>query len=589
MKRTVLISLVLFSIAVAVILILWLKKDRLTEKVPPSVRDPHEVTLATQAFLREPTLPLSVSPDGSRFLMQTQDTTGYSLFLFDRKSQTQKGIIQTGPRPRLVSWSPDGNMISFSTDGGKSQYQLFIWDLVSLKILRPKVPTTRIVTQVKWSPTSRFLTHVTERAGQPRRLFRVEAKDGALPIEVAPDITPKASMAWSPDESAIATVKSRTAFAVTIVPFHGQERDISFEVGSEIRDLTFSPNGQELLLTVRRKEDEYFRLGKANLTTGTIHVLPPPSAEGDVLQPMFLPNGRGIVYRVYTSTEKQIHFCNPDGEMCRLLGPPQAQFTPWVISPDSQRLFISQQYPRLVFEVDLASGKYTPIYNTPPPEGVGANGGRLDIPSFDGLNMPLHLRQAKPVPGMSPALFIHILGAIGKESSPPWDNKTQYLFERGISTLKVYVRGKAGFGRKWLDAPGGTQGRVKDILAAIDYAIQVLHFPADRIVLFGHSDGAVLAAKATAAGATIRGLVISSMLRDPDPVPPVKPRCVIAFQGSQDSLSPENARVEIERILGPNTTREPCGKLQAIEGEAHELERAESWAEVFAAIITTLK
>jgi dipeptidyl aminopeptidase/acylaminoacyl peptidase len=588
MNKTAIALIGFLPHAVSASLFNWPAHAEGPPRLPASARDPKEVRRATEAFLSEPAIPLNISPDGSRLLMQREDPSGYSLVLIDQKTMRTIATTHTGARPRLTSWSPDGGKIAYATDRGGAEYQLWLWDLETRRVLRPQVPTTHIVTQAKWSSGGRFLTHVVEHKNE-RVLFRVEAKDGAMPIQVARELTPKASIAWSPDGTAIATVSSAAPFALTIVDPSGRARRIPFEDGAEIRDVAYSPDGRALLVTVRRKVDQHFGLALVELRKGTIQVMPAPPVVGDVVAPVFLPGGKGVIYRVYPGNDKLIFACDRDGSRCRRLGPDTGQVTPWAVSPDGRTLFVGQLQPRAVHQIDIATGEAIPIFEAPPPEGVGKDGGRLNVSSFDGLEIPIHVRLAKPVPGIEPALLVQVLGGIGKESPAPWDGKAQYLYQRGISVLKIYVRGKAGFGRKWQDAPGGGAARVKDVLTVLDYATRVLKISPGRIVLFGHSDGALLAAKAAAADAPIGALVISSMVKDTEPTPPKKNRCVVAFHGSQDRLLPERARSEIESVVGTNATREPCGRFQVLEGEAHELERAESWGEVFAAIVTALK
>jgi dipeptidyl aminopeptidase/acylaminoacyl peptidase len=565
--------------------------------------EPHyaqsEVALAAKAIAAEAPIPLSVSTDATRILLQGRTVSGFRLLVWDRSLRRSVASKIVGDRPRLTAWSPDNRWVAFFEDTGGAAYRLYFWDVVSGKTKQANAPPTRIVTQTVWAPTGDRATFVQEMLDDSRDLYWVSLQDSATPLPLVYGIAAKAGIAWSPDAKYVATVRASDSIAITVADLNGITRRIvprlqnthvadSSSTG-QVRDVGWSLDGKRLLATIQNAKTRQFDVVELDAKSGIAQRVG-TQLKADASSPFFLPHNRGFVYRVSTGSGKEVVACSRSARSCRTLGEANSQTVPWAVHRSGDSIYLSELAPRraiLVAPVNV--GPTIPIYVTPT-DTVPNRNGRVDIRASDGVVLPLYLRRAgKPIGGKR-ALFIQVMGGLGKESPPPWDSKTDFLNAAGIDVMKAYYRGKAGFGDALLNARGGDSARVEDVLSAWRFAIHDLGVDPQRTVIFGHSDGAVLAAEAAAREPRIGGVVLTAMLSaDSVRSRSYRARCAVAFHGSDDPMSPERGKSEIQKVLGIGAVTEPCGHFEVLPREAHEIERAESWAKVYASVVRIIE
>ena len=218
-------------------------------------------------------------------------------------------------------------------------------------------------------------------------------------------------------------------------------------------------------------------------------------------------------------------------------------------------------------------------------------GERIDVPGPGGV-VPAYLWRAPDGASAVPAAVIRVHGGPEAQFFRVWEVGTELLASAGYHVIELNYRGSTGYGATFERDPAGHAGRVADVRAAGEWAVQALGVPSARVFLFGQSYGAAVAAEAAAAdGRAIGGVVLVSLVGE-EPLRPRReaaPAHVLAFHGENDYLlSPAEARRVITGILGEHTFERPTAGWRVLADEPHAYTRMRSWAEVYAAVLELL-
>lgn len=552
---------------------------------------PASISAAAAALSEGFPAPVNLSPDGTLMLFREPAARGSRLLVRDRRSD--RVVVRHDWAAAHVSptWRRDNQVISFLADSaGDEHYRLYLLDVVRGRLRRPEAPATTWAHPAKWEPDGSHLAYLLRRDSQ--RLLQLLVLDTSrdVPARVlVTHVVPRTGFAWSPDGTRIATITQHLRRAVTITSLDGGERHLYTGNLGQHRDLAWSGDGQSLLVTMRRRGDQHFRLYRITVADGRIELV--PTRNGDVSNPF--AHGSVLGYHVNVDSELHLFVCGERHESCHRLGPRLASTGLFGLGPSSDTLFFvarGRLGPGRVYRASLTDGTFSPVTRLPRPVSAGVVGpARVDIPAPDGLLLPSYVWRAPRRPDRRPALVLRIHGGPAVQATQGWDSGTQYLVRAGFDVLLVNYRGSTGFGTRLEHAPGGDRARVSDILAAKEYASKHLGIPPERITLVGHSYGARLAALASAADPRETGaVVLLSMVagqsfgqrRSRN-----RPPRVWAFHGSaDDGLSPKSARTEIERVLGRDVAPGSRISLRVFEGEGHTFQHLSSNAEVYATI-----
>jgi dipeptidyl aminopeptidase/acylaminoacyl peptidase len=116
----------------------------------------------------------------------------------------------------------------------------------------------------------------------------------------------------------------------------------------------------------------------------------------------------------------------------------------------------------------------------------------LAVPSFDGLQIPLHLfiPNATSACAPRPALVL-VHGGPQEHVDPVYHNVVQFLANRGFIVVVPNVRGSTGFGKTYasLDDGGWGGAHVDDIVAVARHVAQLDFVDADNLFVAGESFG----------------------------------------------------------------------------------------------------
>jgi alpha-beta hydrolase superfamily lysophospholipase len=220
----------------------------------------------------------------------------------------------------------------------------------------------------------------------------------------------------------------------------------------------------------------------------------------------------------------------------------------------------------------------------------------MDLRPGDGPRVPVYVwRAARPRGGVRAAV-IRVHGGPAVQADRAWDRTTEYLLRNGIDVLQLNYRGSTGYGAPFERARGGDCARVRDLAAAVTLARDELGVPGERIILYGHSYGALLVAKAgRALPAPIGGVVLVSMTADADPAScgsgddSLRPKRILAYHGANDyGLSPSQARRGVASLVGGGMLQRRRVHWRVFDREGHTFHRNATWARVYADIIAVL-
>jgi dipeptidyl aminopeptidase/acylaminoacyl peptidase len=553
-----------------------------------------DVLSPTAALLKESPAIFSISPDGKQLLLRVASETAFELAVMDRASGRIVARHRTYTKQLSPSWRPDGQAIAFfSSRGGKEFFELLLWDLRTSKTQFLGVPTTPRLNGAQWAPDGNRLAYIVGAASGMRHLYVVHtSRPGSVEMAI-PYVAPKSDIAWSPDGQRVAAVSARERGTVIIAGGSGGVARVRISPGSEVRGLAWSEDSRSILATRRRKEDEFFRLVEVDLRTSRIQEV--NTGAGDVSMPRYLPRNQGLAYHVNVDSELQAYSCTGSRGSCRALGTGGGSSAIVGLSPagDSAYLiFTARAASPSMHAVALDGTGSTLVYRPPqkdPAEYVA--GQRVDIQGPDGTVIPTYVWRSRRVPGRKPTALLRVHGGPALQATRLWNASIQHAVRTGFDVIVPNYRGSTGYGAGFEHAPGGDMARVKDILAARDYAVNALGVPPGRVILYGHSYGALLVAKAAETDAAVDHVLLLSMIRDrgelsSDSRPRRRrtPVQVVAFHGTGDHLPAEDARTEIAGLLGEAAPGGARHYFRVLADEGHAFEWVGSWAEVHTAI-----
>jgi dipeptidyl aminopeptidase/acylaminoacyl peptidase len=324
---------------------------------------------------------------------------------------------------------------------------------------------------------------------------------------------------------------------------------------AEIRSVAWSEDGARLLLTIRRAADEHFGLAEVCASTGA--VLRDLRAPGDVSGPLYLPGDDGIAFHVNQDGEVGVYVCDRRCNEHRRVGPDDGTSIITGFSPRGDTAWIlhtGRISPPALVAVNLVSATMATIHEARVNAADDAvTGERIDVVSANRLRVPAYLWRAAPVPGREPAAIIRVRGGPAGQAMRGWDPAIQLLVQRGVHVISVNYRGSSGYGASYEQSPvRGHTERVADVLAARDFAERELGVAPERIVLLGHSYGALLVAEAVKREPRVTSVVLLSYVGPAGVSSDASnPRRIIAFHGEADvALPPGEARRRLEAILG---------------------------------------
>ncbi len=165
----------------------------------------------------------------------------------------------------------------------------------------------------------------------------------------------------------------------------------------------------------------------------------------------------------------------------------------------------------------------------------------LSTISADGVSIPISL----VTPSNPRGLLIKVYGSYGVSSRAEFSPEVISLTHQGIAVALAHVRGGGELGPSWhSQAKSANKARsVEDLSASISELSRMLNLPPQRVILYGRSAGAWLAAKtATLHPEKISALILEAPLLDLEKVVPNKTLPLYERERHEWGVSPKVLR-----------------------------------------------
>ncbi len=399
-----------------------------------------------------------------RCLIYAVDRSGderYRLYAVDMDTESVTPVL-TEPAGRwfVGSVSPDGRWLSLLSDrdGG-----LNVWRVsVDGGYLSPITRSGGVIGDARWSPDGRWLA-VSMARGEGAIVAIITA-DGSE-IRCVLDIAPRSVdliAAWSPCARYLAfNSDARPDASAGILDLSdGSYHWLDAETEEEC--LGFSPSGRQIL-TVRRGGEGDSLVVHDRVSGGR-------NAVGE-------PGGQ-IVFAAFTDDSTVVAVGSRDTQPPRLLRYRLGNGTPEALYPGAAE-------PREEWFVKCQDTSYY---------------------SSDGTLVPALLYTPEHhAPGTSLPAAVILHGGPGDRFHKGFDPYAQFLVGLGLVVLEPNIRGSSGFGRAHQEAIRRAWGRVDliDVLSVHGHLSTLPFVDPERIVLFGSSYGAFLAARAAASAPSL--------------------------------------------------------------------------------------
>lgn len=530
-------------------------------------------------------LAVNVSPDGKYVLTKTEQRNGFKLAVVDRTSGREVVSSFSKNTQRSLTWRPDSRTIVYQDSPGMHR-PLFVLDLESGKTRRLDVPVSQTaLPPLRWDSRGRRIAYF-QGDWQRGRLLVIDTRDDSPPVVVKNAISASCDFVWSPDGGALAVVSESMPGKVVAYDLKKSvaPSETAVEVGGEVEELAWSPDGRTILATVRGVADEHFKLVAVDVAARS-HSLK-AEAVGDIKHPVWLPDGHSFIYHVLSEGLITARLRRGDIIQGAAIGPTNGVLRVTQVSPDGLRAyarFAALTAPPTLIEIQLDDGSSLTAYSPPKADTLECpEPNFIRVKSSDGTDIPAYHWRASAGGKATRAALIVVHGGLHTQTYPTWEAPVKVMLEKGCDVIAVNYRGSSGYGQTF-EKLGSELERVEDVLATRRYAVDTLKIPPEKVYLSGISSGAGLCVNATAQGEPVGGLVLVSSVVVTAKQPPRIAQAfkVVELHGDSDiAVSAERAQTSLEQFFRGVETKVALD-FRVLDDEGHFFYKTESWAQVY--------
>ena len=539
-------------------------------------------------------IPISTSPDGKMLLYKDFDSSSFSLGI-TRWPQLKDVLRHRSLNRHLApAWSPSGDRVAYLADSlGNSLYQLHILDVESVKNIA--IPFAVAGTLgLAWSPNGERIAYLSG-FGQSLDAMTVSSTGARLPTLLARGVERNTGFAWSPEGHALALVRNDPSRRLVLVDANDGSDIWSMPLDMIVREIVWPRGCQCILFTGRDGTDEFFQLHRLDLQNLSVEGVTGAAsrvtaAVGDVvgLQVLgtttvaFQISANGLVRTVISAPSKtdiEANIRRWDGNVFVVgTGSRNQELVGTRITRDQ-----SPKVVRVNLDDFVVGNVDWPMSKVPttgrPPETVS-------IPTSDGATANGYLWKPDGSPMVGLLILVH--GGPAAHYSAAWDAAIQGVLAERFAVLALNYRGSTGFGATY-EAAGQQLGlQIYDLRGAIGFARRKLKLDSRKIVVIGHSYGALIVAEAAAVQPAViqRAVLISLPTERIRELERKKCPRIVMFHGRQDALlSAEDAKAAVSSAFGNSTCR-PLSRFAILENEGHDVRTLGSWASIYAAALS---
>jgi dipeptidyl aminopeptidase/acylaminoacyl peptidase len=536
-------------------------------------------------------VPVSFSPNERFLLRKTYNEESFTISVLDRRTGELIRNLSSPDSQLSLTWRPDSKGFAYVADHrGDRNYRLYLLSLETGQVQGLEVPIIHTAAPpLRWSPDSRYLAF--DVGGEPFCQLTVLDVGTRKPKvqHVAGGVTPKSDFEISPAGESLAFIPADSPGAITICPLAQPDKSSQcLEVcpGGEVRDLAWGSDGSTILYTARGRRDQFFKIGRVNLNSGTANEV--FRTRGDIQRPRLVPGSADIVFeaniagvnlleRLYMSRGRSRQL-SPSSCDSQILGfSPDGKFVECMIRPAEAPAYLDR-YRVGMTEPGTEQGKQK---NTRRPfdvvidREVGSNKGPVHC-SLWIPRLPMNAKFAGAV------VYVH--GGPDLQERPRWKPLIQLLMDRRILYVNVNYRGSTGFGRRY-EEEASDEVEGADVATVVGAMTSTYGVSLQQIVLLGESYGSSVTAKAlTILRKRLAGVVLVSPPNTSNDRCPAafSPGFVQAYQGVNDPLSKQfDLREMLSQTFGEDLLTRCDSLCKVVTGEGHQFRRNATWAEIY--------
>jgi dipeptidyl aminopeptidase/acylaminoacyl peptidase len=371
------------------------------------------------------------------------------------------------------------------------------------------------------------------------------------------------------------------------VTLDGAQKRVPVTEDGELRGLAWPPATDTIWTTVRTRASDHTRLVPIVPATGRTGAA--IAEEGEIVG--LAAMGTGFTYQINSDGEARAVFV-PSSAIGRrvLVGPTDGSTVLLGTSARGDTMFAvhtGRLTPPRFTELPLRSGAMRERSFATAEHQALSSSTRIDLSSADGHPAPAYLWRA-PRSGGAERLLILVHGGPRLQTMRTWYAGIQQAVREGTSVIAVNYRGSSGYGVAHEERELDLSGQLDDIKAAAEYGRAVLGIPSRRIVIWGHSHGALLVARLAASYPDVAGkFVLISLVPDDEAeaIPTSGRPEVFLFQGENDvQASPGPAVAQLRQMFGSPLLHRNV-HVSLVPEEGHNFRRLESGAQVYELVL----
>lgn len=529
---------------------------------------------------------VSVSPQNHFLLTKRRNARSFDLIIRDIQSGTVIAQTTSHNTQLALTWAPDESAIVFlENDDSSNQLTLRSWRFRETAQPKPlPFATLSAILPIRWAPSGRALL-LYRGNGDVGELTLVEG-----PLEASPKVTPLGTMShggdmrWSPDSSRVAfttTLNSGTIDIVDVITALPR-KTVVVQPGARISSIAWSPSGNELFVTARAPEDEFYSLFRIDLTSEVSSRL--LQAPYDLHNPIVSVDGTRVALEANKDGRSEVVIGDTrNGAVARRVTGAHESVRLVSTSHDIMTLHVHggplNQSPT-VFLMDWEGGtRSIPGQATV----TGSTPSLIAIPTSDDQKVPTIVwsdsSQARNV--KRGVVYVH--GGPHLQERPVVDGRVLPLMLRDSVVAIPNYRGSSGYGASWEKVEDFNQ-QALDVAAVVNHLKQTFGLSSDQIIVVTSSTGLrpVFSFLRTLPN-SFGTLVLTALVSADGGL--CSPRgfegAMYGFHGGRDPiLSPHDA----ERVFLSCSESAKTRAFQVFSNEGHLFHRTASWAEVFAAV-----
>jgi len=449
-----------------------------------------------------------LSKDKKRVLYRSNrgGVPAYYLGDADKPAETPKAIT-TGPeRAMWAGFSRDEKYILFTRDQGADEnFRIYRAKPDGSETTR-LTPGETLQRDPPLLPRDKpsLMVYSTHKTATPNTTLVTQSIEGGEPKVIYNDPLPGQATSVTPDgaRALLVHLVSYSEMAVLEVDIaSGKTKQVYPPQGKKaaVTQAAYSADGKRIFVATDDGGESSFVLGFDAASGKELARFEQKELTGARIDDITVsPGGDRLALTIDAGTHSQIRFVDaktlkPKGAVAT----PPGAVSPGEFSADGKSFTLTASLadrPGDVFVADVASGAVKPLRSEPRPglDGLGAMKVSLTkIKAFDGLSIPVNVYLPDMETPRRLPTIVSIHGGPASSSKVRYSPLTRFFVSQGFVVVEPNIRGSTGFGRAYEMADNREKrgDALKDVESVNRWAREQPYCDPDKMVIFGGSYG----------------------------------------------------------------------------------------------------